>query len=229
MKFAQFLSINYWKSKFFAAQSKGIVPKKYIYPFLPKNPIIIEAGAHIGTDTLEMAKHWHNATIHAFEPVPHLFQLLAQNTEGVTNIHIYPLALGEATGKVDIHISSGKSNASSSILPPKRHLNIHPDVFFEEKITVQSITLDDWALQYKINQIDMLWLDLQGYELQVLKKSLAILSGVKVIYTEVNLIENYENSALYNELKMWLQEQSFIVEQEALAWYDAGNVLFIKK
>ena len=115
------------------------------------------------------------------------------------------------------------------MLLPKKHLEIHPDVFFQEKITVQAITLDDWALQHEIKHVDMLWLDLQGYELQVLRNSASILRGVKVIYTEVNLIENYENGALYNDLKMWLLEKGFEVEQEALAWQDAGNVLFIKK
>ena len=230
MKFYKYFNIHYWVSKFSASpQKEGIIPKSYIHSYLPKNPIIVEAGAHIGSDTLEMSRLWQNATIHAFEPVPHLFQLLAHNTEGIANIHIYPLALGETTGKFDIHISSGKSNGSSSLLLPKKHLEIHPDVFFQEKITVQAITLDDWALQHEIKHVDMLWLDLQGYELQVLRNSASILRGVKVIYTEVNLIENYENCALYNDLKIWLQEKGFEVEQEALAWQDAGNVLFIKK
>ena len=229
MKYSKFLNLFYWVSKFYTFKPKGIVPKKEIYRYLPKSPVIVEAGAHTGSDTLEMAKLWQNATIYAFEPVPHLFQLLAKNTEGVSNIHIYPLALGETTSLVDIHISSGRSDASSSLLVPKRHLDIHDDVLFEEKIKVQATTLDDWAMYHQIRQIDMLWLDLQGFELQVLKKSLSILRGVKVIYTEVNLMENYENGALYDELKQWLSIQGFAVVREELAWADGGNVLFVNK
>jgi 2-O-methyltransferase len=228
MKYTKFISSSYWLSKLFPSKQEGTIPKKDIYAYLPKNPVIVEAGAHIGSDTLEMAKRWKKATIHAFEPVPHLFQILAKNTEGVANIHIYPLALGEVTGEVEIYLSSGKSDASSSVLVPKKHLDIHPDVFFEEKINVPITTLDEWAARYDIKQVDMLWLDLQGFELQVLKNSPSILRWVKVIYTEVNLIENYEKTGLYGELKDWLTGQGFRVEREELPWSDAGNVLFIR-
>jgi 2-O-methyltransferase len=229
MKFSNFFSRQSWSRKFSTWQKKGIVPKKYIRHYLPENPVILEAGAHIGTDTLEMAKLWQDATIHAFEPVPDLFQFLSKNTEGVSNIHIYPLALSDVSGALDIHISSGNSNGSSSILAPKKHLEVHPDVLFKEKIRVKTTTIDDWARHNQIQKIDMLWLDLQGYELPVLTKSLSILRGVKVIYTEVNLIENYENNATYAELKNWLETQGFFVEREALAWKDGGNVLFVRK
>lgn len=227
MKFSNLLSIKYWTIKMSIWRQKGIVPKKYIKRYLPKNPVILEAGAHIGSDTVEMAKIWQKGTIHAFEPVPHLHQVLTKNVGTIPNIHIYPLALSAETGEVDIHISSGQSNASSSILVPKKHLDVHPNVFFEEKIRVKATTIDDWAHDYHIQKIDMLWLDLQGYELPVLKKSLSILSTVQVIYTEVNLIENYENNALYAELKNWLKTQGFSVKREELAWKDGGNVLFV--
>ena len=229
MKFSNLFSIKYWTIKMSNWQQKGIIPKKYIKRYLPENPVIIEAGAHIGSDTLEMAKLWQNATIHAFEPVPHLFQILEKNTKDIPNIHIYSLALSAETGEVDMHISSGESNASSSILAPKEHKDVHPNVLFQEKITVKSTTIDDWARQHKIHKIDMLWLDLQGFELPVLKKSGSILRDLNVIYTEVNLIENYENNATYTELKNWLSTQGFVVKREALAWKDAGNVLFIRE
>ncbi len=216
---------KYWRKQ----EIKGIIEKSYFTQFLPPNPVILEAGAHIGIDTLAMAKEWKNATIHAFEPESQLFRKLQKNTEGIPSIHIYPLALADKTDEVDFYISSGQSDGSSSILKPKKHLDIHPQVIFEDKKSVQAITLDDWSMQNGITKVDMLWLDLQGYELPVLKNSLSILRGVNVIYTEVNLIENYENNALYNELKIWLQEQGFVVEREELAWHDAGNVLFIKK
>jgi len=41
-----------------------------VAPYLPANPVIIEAGAFNGSDTIKLAKKWPQATIHAFEPVP---------------------------------------------------------------------------------------------------------------------------------------------------------------
>ena len=57
---------------------KGVLPKKYFLKFLPENPVILEAGAHKGKDTVEMAKLWPAGTIHAFEPVPSLFKKLGE-------------------------------------------------------------------------------------------------------------------------------------------------------
>lgn len=228
MRFVDKLRIKwqYWQR---LGKPLGVVPKKDIRPFLPENPVIVEAGAHIGSDTVEMAQLWRDATIHAFEPIPDLYRQLVRNTEGSANVHTYPLALGEASGEVTLHISSGRSDASSSVLIPKKHLEVHPDVLFETRITAEAVTLDDWAKKHNIQKIDMLWLDLQGFELQVLQQSQAVLANVSVIYTEVSLIENYEKGALYQNLVAWLDTQDFAAVREEIAWKDGGNVLFVRK
>ena len=42
---------------------KCVLPKKYFLKFLPENPVILEAGAHKGKDTVEMARLWRGGTI----------------------------------------------------------------------------------------------------------------------------------------------------------------------
>jgi len=208
---------------------KGEIPKKFIAKFLPKNPIIVEAGAHVGADTLEMARLWPNSKIYAFEPVPYIFEQLIKNTERLKNATYYPIALSNKSGKSVIYVSSGASDASSSLLSPKEHLNFHPDVSFNKKLDINTITLDDWAIENDIMKVDLLWLDLQGLELKVLKAGTNVLKSVKVIYSEVSLIENYDGGELYSELKDWLESNSFQVVKEELPWEDGGNVLFVKR
>jgi len=76
--------------------------------------------------------------------------------------------------------------------------------------------------------VDLLWLDLQGYELDVLKAGLAVLENVQAIYTEVNLKELYVGAPLYGELREWLEVRDFKVEVEDIPWEDGGNVLFVR-
>jgi 2-O-methyltransferase len=204
---------------------KGVIPKKYFRSFLPENPVILEAGAHKGRDTVELAKMWPEGTIHAFEPVPDLFKKLKTNTRKCQNVLCYQLALGDLTGTDKMHISTGASDGSSSLLPPKKHLAIFPSVFFDKKIQVSILTLDDWARENNIKSIDFLWLDLQGMELKVLKSGCSILKTVNAIYSEVSSIEGYENQNLYSELQAWLEEQGFHVEREAVE-NGEGNVFF---
>jgi len=210
-------------------KDKGTVSKKYISKFLNVSPIIVEAGAYIGTDTCEMAKLWPKSMIYAFEPVPELFEQLKKNTAEFPNIICYEMALGDKTGNSTLFQSSGDSDGSSSILEPKEHLKHHPNVKFEKKIEVKAITLKDWMRSNNIEKIDFLWFDLQGYELNVMKESKDEISKVSVIYTEVSITENYFGTALYPELRTWLKSLGFLVKKEKIAWKDGGNVLFIKK
>lgn len=209
-------------------KKKEAIPKSLIATYLPPNPTIVEAGAHIGVDTVQMSKLWPKGTIHAFEPIPELFSQLQRNTYGRENVCCYPMALGEETGSAKIFVSSGRSDASSSLLPPKEHLTYHPDILFESEIQVPTITLDEWAEEEGIKKIDFLWLDLQGYELAALKAAPNVLETVQAIYAEVNLAETYAGVSLYPEMSQWLERRGFKVIREDLSWQDAGNVFFAK-
>lgn len=207
----------------------GVIAKEYFEHFLPSEPIIVDAGAANGIDSVEMAKLWKKSSIHAFEPIPQLFAQIIENIKPYDNIILYSVALSDFTGSSEMFVSSGTSKFSSSLLTPKEHLTEHPEVSFDTKIEVETITLDRWAKDNNVDRIDLLWLDLQGSEPAVLKASPKILKTVKAIYTEVSLKELYRSTPLYPEFRQWLETQGFRVEREELAWEDAGNVLFVRK
>jgi FkbM family methyltransferase len=208
---------------------KGVVPKEVIAKYIPQNPVIVEAGAHIGLDTEDLIHYFPQGKIYAFEPIPDLFLQLSERVRPYKNVRCYPTALGNQVGEVVMYISSGVSDGSSSILPPKDHLIDHPDVFFAQTIHVPCTTLDDWAKVNNIEKVDLFWLDMQGYELNALKAGLAVLENVQAIYTEVNLKETYKGAPLYSELREWLEARNFGVEVEEIPWEDGGNVLFVRK
>ncbi len=203
--------------------------KKIIEKFLPCNPIILEAGAHVGSDTVEMAKMWPDAIIHAFEPVPNLYKKLCKGTRNLKNVKTYNLALSDQEGELTMYVSSGLSDASSSLLKPKEHLDVHPKVFFDDRIKVQSTTIDSWAIKNKIEKIDFMWLDMQGGEYKALSSSPIILNALSCVYTEVSLMEVYENVLLYKSFKKWLEAQGFISKIEKFPNRDMGDVLFVRK
>ena len=204
--------------------------KQVIKILLPENPVILEAGAHEGGDTAQMAQLWPKATLYAFEPVPTIFERLKFKTQSYSNVHAFQLALSNTTGITKFFISSGDSDCSSSLLEPKEHLKYHPTVYFKNTIEVQTMTLDEWAQKNHVDHIDFMWLDMQGSELAMLKASPKIFSTVSVIYTEVNFCEAYKGCPLYPELRAWLESQGFVVAHEDLhRWVDFGDVLFVRK
>ena len=80
----------------------------------------------------------------------------------------------------------------------------------------------------EITSINLLWLDLQGVEPDVLMAS-TNLSKIEFIYSEVSVLENYENQILYKDYKNFMIENGFTVHFEDIRWEDGGNVLFKNK
>jgi len=204
------------------------ITKHLIASLLPSQPTIVEAGAHDGTDTLELRRNIPGCTVHAFEPVPEVFARLTSRTKHDAQIRRYNMALGDVSSTMQMTVSSGASDASSSLLKPKEHLVVNPDVSFHSVISVPVVTLDEWMQQQGVSHIDFLWLDLQGYELPALKGSRKTLESVRAIQVEVNLIEVFEGCALYHQVREWLIAQGFKVHTVDFPYENQGDVLFVR-
>jgi 2-O-methyltransferase len=207
---------------------------KIAKPYLPNNPVIVECGAYDGVDSLEMIRQWPLATVYSFEPVPELYKKLVRTTKICQSIHTYELAIGDMIGTTKMYVSTlrrspNEPSQSSSLLAPKTHLTHAPHVLFNNEITVDVTTFDEWAKQHNVDHVDMMWLDMQGYELHALKASPNILSTVQVILTEVEYDEAYQGQYQYREVKKWLEEQGFqmIAENKECSWF--GDALFVRK
>lgn len=203
--------------------------------YLPDHATIIEAGAFDGKDTLANAARWSSSTIHAFEPVPAIYQLLTTNVAPLHSVHTHNVALSSATGKAQFHVSEkpsrpGKPFQAGSLHEPHERL-AWSDARYIQTITVPTIRLEDWARTQRINRIDMLWLDAQGHELEILHGATQLLPTVSVIYTEVHFIQAYHGQPLYQELKLWVEARGFtqIAQdfQDQSRWF-FGNVLFVR-
>lgn len=225
------------ESKFLLEQKWGLrkpgeaysIPKHLLTKYLPANAVMIDCGAHVGADSIELAKIFPKGTVHSFEPVPAIYQHLKHNTRRFTSIKCHQLALSDKNGSALMNVSSGGSDASSSLLAPTGHTTDHPDVLFTESIDVTTMTLDQWAISNDIEKIDFLWLDMQGYEYKMLSASTQVLPQVLAVHTEVSLRDTYAGALLYVDLKKWMESLGFTVEDEAIPeGTDMGNVLFVR-
>jgi FkbM family methyltransferase len=200
------------------------VPFALLQKILPENPIILEAGAQFGEDTTWMSQLWPRGTIYAFEPSPLSFLELEKVAYQANNIVAIPLALSDKKGSFSFYLAGG----ASSLLKPQDSFNtdyFHSDL--NNPIIVDSITLNEWAHQNNVKNIDFMWLDMEGNELNALKGSLDLLPQVKLIYTEVNLQRFWHNCVMYEELTAWLEEQGFVEIWHYIVPHWHGNALFI--
>lgn len=203
----------------------GPITKEYIKRFLPEKPIILEAGAHIGRDTLKMSLIWPRGTIYAFEPVPALYAQLIERTKNQENVSCDPRALSNVNGTAILHVSSGASTAVSSLLEPYEYKVQRPDVLFHP-INVATITLDTWALDMNILSIDFMWLDMQGAELAVLQAGTSILKTVKALLIEVNLTERFKGNPNQETVTAFMQSQGFAAQAQDVPKHNKANIFF---
>jgi len=201
-------------------------------PLLPANPVIFEAGASRGMDTVKFAKLWPEAQIFAFEPEPTTFAVLTQETEAFANVQRFQLALAEQTGTAAFHVSSRSDNANatdaSSLLKP---LEIAKDLFnmdFSNQVTVQAVTLADFMREREVDHIDLMWLDMQGMEINCLMASKEALGHVDRIYMEVSLHPLYEGAPLYPAACKAMESVGFSPVKEFLNPFQ-GDVLFERR
>lgn len=204
--------------------------------YLPKSPIILEAGAFDGIDTERMKNIWPDSIIFSFEPDPENFIKLQNKTKNLHNVFISTLALSNTNGHAIFYRSQDRNTPdnrqSGSLLAPKEHLAYAPHVVFSNEFEVSTTTIDDWAKSQGINHIDFLWLDMQGAELLALKAGQNILKTVSAIFTEVEFVEAYQGQALSGEIQHWLEKQGFTLIAQDFPleknnkWY--GNILMVR-
>ena len=201
--------------------------------FIPADPVIVEAGAHDGTNTVEMAEFWPRATIHTFEPVPSAAAAVVKRISRYgSRVQCHAVGLGPRDGEIEMHVSGdgtfGSCQSSSMLPPTAMQLREFPDIAFGIKQMVPMHTMNSWAKTTNVPQVDFMWLDMQGYELQALEGAADVLKSVSAIHLEVSNVRLYEGAPLYSEVRARMADWGFVPTIEAF-FRVSGNVLFVRR
>lgn len=193
---------------------------------------VIHIGAHFGNEINDYNEIGYKNVIFV-EPAKKTFETLVSNVKMINKdsdckITFLNKAFGSYIGEVEMFIEVANQGQSSSILEPKYHLKQYPGITFPYKETVQLTTLND-EIQKIEGEFNILNIDVQGYELEVLKGSTNILQKIDFINTEVNKIEVYKNCALIEQIDEFLGEYDFVKIDENWMGEVWGDAMYIKK
>ena len=142
---------------------------------------IIQVGAHIGQQ-VEIFLKLKNIDIHLFEPQKEPLEVL-KKYKSYSNIFIHEFGLGNTNEKLILNISDKKKGVSSSILKPKLHSKYFPEVKFNDHEEIKVRKFSD----LKNISGNFLMLDVQGYELEVLKGFENKIHNLDFIYSEISI------------------------------------------
>lgn len=128
---------------------------------------IFDVGANKGHSSCFFSKIAQK--VFAFEPVPYLVDELKQNVtlNNCKNIEIIEKAVSNQSGKTRFNLYD--SDGHNSLLR-------HDQSKFKKSIDVDMITLDEFCKNKGISHIDLLSIDVEGYEYNVLQGGGGIVS-----------------------------------------------------
>jgi FkbM family methyltransferase len=129
---------------------------------------VFDVGSYTGIYALVAAKSNRNLKVSAFEPNPDLFSALEKNLKlnRIRNVKSEQIALDDQPGEAylylnhDIHTSIGSLIQSSTA---------------GKKVLVRKTTLDIYCENYSISSVDLIKIDVEGYETNVLQGGSSII------------------------------------------------------
>ena len=184
---------------------------------------VIHIGGHYGEELQDYIDEGIQDMI-IFEPLESNFKVIEDKAQYLNaNIEGHQVALGSKTGEVMMYVSDNEKQ-SSSVLKPKVHLTHHPHVKFPTTEEVEVRCLDE----YNCHDYNFINMDVQGYELEVLKGGTKMLEQVDYVYCEVNRDEVYENNAYIQEIDSFLADYNMVRVETDWAGDIWGDALYIK-
>lgn len=191
----------------------GIAPK-----------VIFDIGAFDGAETMELAAAFPEAEVYAFECVPKNAARCAERLAGNPLVHLVPVALGDRSGLLWFNESTSANEECGSLLKPNGRY-FEPMPIRKTIVPCYSIhTLCRWN-DFPIP--DVIWMDVQGYELKVLGGMQEHISFLQMFWAEVAYSAYYEGQMLVEEFDAEVKKLGFskIYEETGIPnWF--GNVCY---
>lgn len=161
---------------------------------------IFDVGANVGQTAWGLVRYFRSARIHCFEPVSSTYQVLKARFGSYRNVTCVRAALGEQSESRTISlydnseqntlVESGAAWATGS----------------GRKEVIRVTTLDEFCSEKAIRKIDILKLDVQGWEMHVLRNQSV---PARFIYCEVGFRKDEPDMQYFNLLNDYMLDAGY--------------------
>lgn len=176
---------------------------RYGLHYLPRgfrlDGLVVDGGANVGDFIATIRRLEPRGKVLAFEPSPSLRKPLADRFADDRGVTLNHSALAETGGWATLHAAS--LSAYSSLLTPHQHIHVTSDA------KVRTVTLDDVVRE----PVRLLKIDVQGYELPVLRGGRETLAQTDAVLIEVNFAPEYEDSTMFCDVDEFLRHAGFVL------------------
>ena len=138
-------------------------------PLLRRGQTIIDVGANVGYTARFFARvAGPTGKVHAFEPNPLIFPLLKQNVASLEQVSVHNLGLSSGNGEFPLFIAgSNHGVACFAEKYPASHL-VYREGETMRSVDAEVVMGDQFLKQKGIDHVDVIKIDVEGWELNVL-------------------------------------------------------------
>mgnify|MGYP001590521232 CR=1 FL=1 len=167
-----------------------------------ENSIVFDIGANVGVWTVLLSRTCPSAKIHSFEPAPDTYKLLERNVliNQCLNVVANNIAASDNDGVVAFEVPNGVS-IYGRVRPEKQGQDDCGRFAHSDMYEVKCARLSDYCEKHDIEQIDFMKIDVEGFELQVLRGMEEFFMNKKVgaIYIETMKENHIRMASSYRE------------------------------
>ena len=167
---------------------------------------VIDVGANKGQFAYFSLLQWPQTQLHCFEPLDSPRDQLRGLMAG-RSCEIYDYALGATATTQPIHIAD-RDDSSSLLSIGENQIEIFHTVEQSSRM-VEVRRLDETIRAEQLKGPTLLKIDVQGFELEVLKGGEGLFHAIDVIYTEASFIPLYDAQPLAGEIICFLEARGF--------------------
>jgi FkbM family methyltransferase len=133
---------------------------------LPASGVFVDVGANVGFISQQVARRFPKARVFAFEPNPRIYPILQKNLKAFPQCASFHVGLGANAGTLEFF--HGEESCVGSFVPG--YTSQHPSNPQRAQVAKSQVqvTTGDAALAH-VGKIDVMKMDVEGYEAEVLR------------------------------------------------------------
>jgi FkbM family methyltransferase len=180
---ASFWNIHYLFGEIFMRGAYYFVADRH-------DPVVLDLGANAGFAVLYVKQLYPRAVVHAFEPDPATVAMLRRNVarNGLRDVHVYAAAAGAADGTAQFYVDERPGELTMGLVRER----------LGRVGTVHTVPVVGLAGFLAGKQVDLLKMDIEGYETEVFASldHPGSLDGVRELVVEYHHLIPHRPAAL---------------------------------
>jgi FkbM family methyltransferase len=167
--------------------------------------VVFDVGANTGQTAKSLTMYCKSSHIYCFEPVKATFAVLEKSYDKYENVHCINKALGSSRGVAEIRLHKN-SELNTLVSNQPRIEDLTDDT---EELRIE--TIDLFCAENSVESIDILKMDVQGWEIEVLKGSEKMLSEnrIRFIYSEVGFRKSDADMQNFGQFNDFMEDRGY--------------------